>query len=199
MMIWRHRVVRCLFLTIARPIFRLRIEGTEKLPGSGPAILVANHRSWLDPPLLGAASARPVHFLILEDVYHKRWARWFYRWMRTIPVSTDTKRSMSAVREALRRLRAGKVIGIFPEGRVFTRERPGKFRPGVALLARRSGAPIVPVHIRGSAEAWPRGRAWPRPAQVTVRVGTPIGPGETGPHAAKDLIGRIEAALDERS
>jgi 1-acyl-sn-glycerol-3-phosphate acyltransferase len=196
---WRHRFVRRLFLTIARPMFRLRIDGAENLPESGPAILVANHRSWLDPPLLGAASPRPVHFLILDDVYHKWWARWFYRWMQTIPVSGDTKSTIFAVREAMRRLRSGEVIGIFPEGRVFSRQQPGEFRPGVAMLARCSGAPIVPIHIRGSAEAWPRGRPWPRPAHVRVRIGSPITPAETGHPAADDLIGRIEAALDERS
>jgi 1-acyl-sn-glycerol-3-phosphate acyltransferase len=102
------------------------------------------------------------------------------------------------MREAIRRLRSGEVIGIFPEGRVFSREQPGEFRPGVALLARRSGAPVVPVHIRGSAEAWPSGRAWPRPAPVGVRIGSPITPSETGHHATKELIGRIEAALDEK-
>lgn len=195
----RYRCVRRLFLTIARRMFRLTIEGTENLPRSGPAILVAYHRSWLDPPLLGAASARPVHFLILDDVYHKRWARWFYRWMRAIPVSSDPAGSLSAVREAMRRLQSGEVIGIFPEGRVFSQEQPGEFRPGVALLARRSGAAVVPVHIQGSAEAWPRGRAWPRRADVGVRIGAPIAAGRTGRHAATDLTGRIEAALDERS
>ena len=194
---WRHRFVRRLFLTIARPMFHLTIDGTANLPASGPAILVANHRSWLDPPLLGAASPRPVHFLILDDVYHKRWARWFYRWMKTIPVSTDGNKAISALREAMRRLRSGDVVGIFPEGRVFSREQPGEFRPGVALLARRSGAPVVPVQIRGSEEAWPRGRAWPRPARVSVRIGSPIAPGEAGHRATSDLIGRIEAALDE--
>jgi len=143
---WRHRFVQRLFLAIARPMFRLRIDGTENLPRSGPAILVAHHRSWLDPPLLGAASARPVHFLILDDVYDKRWARWFYRWMRTIAVSNDTGKSLFAMREAMRRLRSGEVIGIFPEGRVFSRDQPG----------------------------------------------------QTGHERAEEVIGRIEAALDER-
>jgi len=196
---WPHRFVRRIFLAIARPMFRLRIEGTENLPNAGPAILVAHHRSWLDPALLGAASARPVHFLILSDVYDKRWTRWFYRWMRTIPVSSDSGKSLFAMREAIRRLSSGEVIGIFPEGRVFTREEPGEFQPGVGLLARHSGSPVVPVHIRGSADAWPKGRTWPRPAPVQVRIGSPIAPGETGQEATEDLIGRIVAALDERS
>jgi 1-acyl-sn-glycerol-3-phosphate acyltransferase len=195
---WRHRFVRRLFLIVAGPMFHLRIDGTERLPKSGPAILVANHRSWLDPPLLGAASRRPVHFLILDDVYDWRWARWFYRWLRTIPVSDDAGKSLRAMREAMRRLRSGEVIGIFPEGRVFSGDQPGEFRSGVALLALRSGAPVVPVHIRGSAAAWPRGRAWPRPERVSVSIGQPITPGEQGQQTAEELIGRIETALDER-
>jgi len=67
-----------------------------------------------------------VHFLIVDDVYDKRWARWFYRWMRTIPVSNDTGKPLFAMREAMRRLRSGEVIGIFPEGRVFSRDQPGQ-------------------------------------------------------------------------
>lgn len=194
---WRHRLVRRLFLLVARPMFQLRIDGADNIPPSGPAILVANHRSWLDPPLLGAASRRPVHFLILRGVYDWPWARWFYRWMQAIPVSSQAPSALSGMRQALRRLRSGEVIGIFPEGRVFSRDAPGEFRPGVAMLARRSGSPVVPVQIRGSAAAWPRERRWPRPSQVRVRVGAPIVADEAGKELAERLIARIEAALDE--
>jgi len=196
---WRHRFVRRLFLIVAGPMFHLRIDGTERLPKSGAAILVANHRSWLDPALLGSASVRPVHFLVLDDVYDRRWARWFYRWMRTIPVSADSGKSLRAMRDAMRRLRAGELIGIFPEGRVFSEDSPGEFRPGVALLALRSGSPVVPVHIRGSAEAWPRGKAWPRPARVSVSIGSPISPKERGGETARELTIRIEEALREKT
>jgi 1-acyl-sn-glycerol-3-phosphate acyltransferase len=80
---------------------------------------------------------------------------------------------------------------------VFTRDEPGELRPGVALLARRSGCPVVPVHICGSATAWPRGRRLPRPSRVRVRVGPPIVAEARGRDCTERLIARIEAALDE--
>jgi 1-acyl-sn-glycerol-3-phosphate acyltransferase len=196
-----YRLLRRVFLIVAGPVFRLRIEGAERFPDTGAAIIVARHRSWLDPPLIAGACRRSVEFLILDSVYHKRWARWFYRWMRAIPVSTDGSASLRALREALKRLKSGGVIGIFPEGRVFSDQQPGEFRPGVALLALRSSARIVPIKISGSSRAWPRGRAWPRAATVRVHVGQPIDPespeeGTRGRESAEELMERIARALE---
>ena len=194
----RYRLVRRLFLLLARPMFDLRVHGAERLPRSGPAILVASHRSWLDPALLGAASPRPVQFLILDRVYHWPWAGWFFRWMCTIPVGSTPGDGLRATRAALGRLREGGVIGIFPEGRVFPEEQPGVWRQGVALLALRSGAPVVPVGIRGSARAWPRGR-WPRVAPVRVHVGRPLvlEAGRRGREAVEHTVERIRDELAE--
>ena len=195
----RYRLVRGLFLLLARPMFDLRVDGADRLPPSGPAILVASHRSWLDPALLGAASPRPVQFLILDRVYRRPWAGWFFRWMRTIPVGSTPGEGLRATRAALARLRDGGIIGIFPEGRVFPEEQPGAWRQGVALLALRSGAPIVPVGIRGSARAWPHGRSLPRAAPVRVHVGRPfvLEGGGRGRDAAEHTVERIRDLLVE--
>jgi len=195
----RYGLVRGLFLALARPMFALRVLGAERLPERGPLILVASHRSWLDPALVGAASARPVRFLILDRVYDWRWVGWFFRWMRTIPVSSRPGDALRATRVALSCLRRGEIIGIFPEGRVFPEERPGVWRHGVALLALRSGAPVVPVSIRGSAEAWPHGHSWPRRAQVRLVVGDPIRitAERSGKEAIERVAERIRATLAE--
>ena len=197
-----YRLLRRMFLIVAGPVFRLRIEGAEHVPDTGAAIIVAPHRSWLDPPLIAGACRRTVEFLILDSVYHTRWARWFYRWMRAIPVSPDGSASLRALREASRRLNSGGVIGIFPEGRVFPDAQPGEFRRGVALLALRNSAPVVPIQISGSSRAWPRGRAWPGPATVRVRVGQSIDPkrleeGTRERESVEELMERIARAFEK--
>ena len=68
-------------------MFRFRVEGAERVPERGPAVVVAPHRSWLDPACVGGACRRPIRFLIMEAVHSKFWTRWFYRGMGTIPVS----------------------------------------------------------------------------------------------------------------
>jgi len=187
-----YRLVRRLFLLGAAVLFRLRVEGAERLPPSGPAIVVAAHRSWLDPACVGGACRRPVRFLIMESVYANRWARWFYRAMGTIPVGAGAASSASALRGALRALARGEVVGVFPEGRVWPAESPGPVQPGAALLALRTGAPVVPLVICGSARAWPHGRRYPGPAAVRVRVGDAL---EPPPGAGRDAVDELSARI----
>jgi 1-acyl-sn-glycerol-3-phosphate acyltransferase len=188
-----YGVVRLAFRGAAAIAFSLRVEGAERFPASGPAIVVAPHRSWLDPPCLGAASRRPVRFLIIDRVYDKPWARWFYRRMGSVPVRPGGR---AALRAALRLVESGELVGVFPEGRIVRDEGPAVLRPGAALLSVRTGAPVVPVAIAGTARAWPPGRRWPRPAPVTVRVGEPIDPTPDGRRlSVEDMLDRIEAAL----
>lgn len=192
-----YRVIRRLFRLIATVVFRFRVEGAERVPPNGPGIIVAAHRSWLDPACVGGACPRPVRFLILDSVYQQPWARWFYRSMRSIPVTPGGSSSISALRGALRWLERGELIGIFPEGRVVLKGEVERIHAGAALLSVRSGAPVIPVTIRGSARAWPHGRAYPAPAQVSVHIGVPIWPPAAGRDAVSQLQRHIERALGE--
>lgn len=173
-----YAIVRVGFRGLAGLLFRLRIQHRERLPENGPAIVVAEHRSWLDPPCVGAACDRPVRFLIVERVFRKRWAHWFYRRMGGIPVGSGggRVRGVASLRVALRHLAEGQVVAVFPEGHVIAAGERGEYRDGAALLAVRSGAPVVPLGIGGTARAWPRGRKWPQPARVSLRFGEPLHP-----------------------
>lgn len=191
-----YATVRGAFRVVARPMFRLRVEGVENVPATGPVLLVAPHRSWLDPPAIGGACPRPVRFLIVGHVFDRPLASWFYRRMGSIPLRGGVSSAM-AVRAALRRLRDGEVVGIFPHGRVVPPGGSTAIQPGAALLAQRSGAPVVPVSLGGTEVAWPRGRRLPGPAPVVVRFGAPltVAPGR-GAAAADDLQARIESAVN---
>ena len=154
-----------------------RIEGLEHLPRVGPFILVANHCSQADPPLLGWATGRQigrvVHFMAKEEM--QRWP--IIGWLADrsgVFFVRRGERDRAAQRLALELLAAGKPIAIFPEG---TRSRNGRMRdarPGAALLAIRSGAPVVPVGIAGTHRLFPDGSKLPHRSRVTFRIGRPF-------------------------
>jgi 1-acyl-sn-glycerol-3-phosphate acyltransferase len=187
-----YATVRTLSLPVIKAWLRLRVEGIERVPATGPVILLANHASYLDPAVLGRACPRKVHFLIKRKIYETPGLQWFFRGMDAIPVVADPT-DTSALRRALRLLAAGEVLGVFPEG---GRSRDGSLaegKTGAALLASRSMAPLLPVGIRGAHEAMPMGAAWPRPRRVEVVFGHPF-----QPPAARGVEGRrvLEGVAD---
>lgn len=154
-----------------------RIEGIEHVPRTGAFILVANHCSQADPPLLGWATGhqigRIVHFMAKDEMHHWPIIGWLADrsgvfWVRR------GEGDRAAQRLALQLLGQGKPIGIFPEG---TRSRVGRMREGRAgatLLAIRSGALIVPVGIAGSHRLFPGDSRLPRRSRLTFRIGEPF-------------------------
>ena len=194
-----YGTVRATFRCVALPYFRFQVRGVPRLPATGPGVVVALHRSWLDPAAVGAAFPRPVRFLIMDRVYRKPWARWFYDRMGAIPVPAGGgKGAAPALRAALRKLRAGELIGVFPEGGVRADGESDVVFPGAAMLSVRGRAPIIPVAIRGSGAAWPRGCRLPRPAAVSVEIGAPIPPPDVeSPAATEEMIRTVRRVLRE--
>ncbi len=143
-----YRLVRGMFLLWLAGVFRFRAEGRERLPARGPALLASNHISWWDIPLLAVAVDRPVHFMAKEELFRFPIFSRLIRWLGAFPVRRGTA-DRQAIRKALEHLEAGRVVAVFIEG---TRSRTGELLPaeqGTAFLALRSGAPVVPVGIRG--------------------------------------------------
>jgi len=132
-----------------RRFHRLRISETLNLPAVGPALLVANHISGLDPLLLIAASARPLRFLIAQEQYDRRWLRGLFRAIGTIPVKRERspRAALAAARRALER---GDVVALFPQGRIrLDHEPPARLKRGVIYLAQATSAAVIPVRIEG--------------------------------------------------
>ncbi|MDP9468824.1 MAG: 1-acyl-sn-glycerol-3-phosphate acyltransferase [Chloroflexota bacterium] len=154
-----------------------RVEGLEKVPGAGAYIVVGNHNSNFDPPFIGEAIARytgrPIHFMAKEEIRHWPLVGWLARSSGVFFVRRGVG-DRAAQRIALDHLAAGRPIGIFPEG---TRSRNGVLsepKAGVALLAIRSGAPLVPVGITGSGRIFPGRSRWPHRTRVDIRIGEPF-------------------------
>jgi len=131
------------------------------LPLSGPAIVVSNHLSGLDPLVMSAAASRPLRFMIAAEEYDRWWLRWFFHAIGCIPVER-TGRPQRALAIARQALEAGEVIALFPHGRIVRDgDRPPPLKRGVLHLAETTGAPIVPMRLEGV-----RAQGWTVPAVV---------------------------------
>ena len=168
-----YAILKPLAVAVMRLLFRLEGHGTSHVPRHGAVLLVANHSSFLDPPLVGGMSPRQLAFMAKAELFKVPLFGGFIRRLNARPVRREGA-DAGALRTALRILQDGGVLLMFPEG---TRGDEGTLRepkPGAAMLAVMSGAAVVPVFIEGSGRAWPRGRSLPRPAKVIVTFGPPM-------------------------
>ncbi len=157
-------ILRFIFL-----IMGLRIEGFANLPASGAVIVAANHLSLLDPLLVAVAVDRPVNFMAKAELFNHKILGYLLTKVYAFPVKRGNA-DRHAIRHALQLMEDGKVLGIFPEG---TRKKPGRVehtQAGAAMIALRSGAPIVPVACIGTDKTIPWGWIWP----LVIRIGEPI-------------------------
>lgn len=168
-----YAIMKPLALVLMRLLFRVEGRGAEHIPAQGPVLLVANHSSVLDPPLVGGVCPRPLTFLAKAELFRIPGFGGFIRRLNARPLRREGA-DPSALRMARRVLDEGKALLVFPEG---TRGEEGILREpkaGAALLAVHSGATVIPTYISGSGRAWPRGRRLPRPAKVVVTFGAPL-------------------------
>ena len=154
--------------------FDLRVMGLEHLPPAGPYIVAANHHNYLDGVVLGVSVPAPIAFIVMPRVWKATPLHpIFHRRIGSIPINLE-RPDFSAVRRALAHLDRGGVVGIFPEGPFSVRGRLERGLPGVALLALKSGVPVVPAALRGTYEALHRRPLHlPRLTPLAVRFGPP--------------------------
>jgi 1-acyl-sn-glycerol-3-phosphate acyltransferase len=170
-----YRLVRAVSGHVLRAHFDYRVAGVERLPGSGPFIVAANHHNYLDGVVLGVALARPISFLVMPRVFRATPLHPpFHRRIGSIPVALE-RPDPGAIKRVLQVLEAGRVVGIFPEGPFSQEGRLVGGRPGAAMVALRAGVPVVPAAIEGTYEALCGRRFYlPRRRPLAVRFGEPI-------------------------
>ncbi|MER5378764.1 1-acyl-sn-glycerol-3-phosphate acyltransferase [Streptomyces sp. NBC_00647] len=165
---------------LLRLVFRPRIEGLEHIPSSGPAIVAGNHLSFADHFLMPAILKRRITFLAKAEYFtgpgiKGRLTAAFFRAVGQIPVDRSGKEAgQAAIREGLGVLRKDELLGIYPEG---TRSHDGRLykgKVGVAVMALRAQAPVIPCAMIGTFEAQPPGRKLPRIHPVVIRFGKPL-------------------------
>jgi 1-acyl-sn-glycerol-3-phosphate acyltransferase len=168
-----YRVGWLFFRAVFKIYFRWRVYNPERVPLQDGVILAANHASYIDPPLVGAGVRRMINFLARETLFHVPGLAAILRSWKVVPVDRDagTGRGLKTI---LNRLEQGGAIILFPEG---TRTRDGNFQParsGIGLTVIKSDAPVVPVRVFGTFEAYGRARKFPRPMRLQVKYGKPL-------------------------
>lgn len=165
-----YSVIRLLLRLILSVFFRWDIKGKDYIPQSGPVIIASNHLSNWDPPLIGCAIYRPLRFMAKDELFKIGAFGWLITKLGAFPVRRGVA-DRTAIRMALNLLENGEVLGVFPEG---TRSKTGELgtaEPGVAMLALKSGATVIPAAITGTNRVFSEGQLLP---QFKLRFGKPI-------------------------
>jgi 1-acyl-sn-glycerol-3-phosphate acyltransferase len=181
---------------------RWQIRGRENVPRRGGVILAPNHTSYLDPPVAAVAIHRQVFFMAKAELFEVPLLSSIIRVLGAFPVRLGVA-DRAALRRAEQLLRAGYPVMVFPEGRRSLDGRLLPAEPGIAMLALRTGAPVMPVAVDGTDRALPRGSFIMRPAKVRIRIGPPLTfddlrrDGPLTREAVEEAARRITAALAE--
>jgi long-chain acyl-CoA synthetase len=167
-------VTRAICAAVFRTAYRLRVQGLRHVPAHGPVILVSNHCSYFDAFLLAASLplriCQQIFYMGFEWFFRQPILAWWGRGVRVIPVDMDTY-LMRALQASALVLKQGKILCVFPEGERSVDGRVRPFRKGVGILARELKVPVLPAHISGAFESWPRGQSLPKIHRIRVRFG----------------------------
>ena len=161
------------FRTLYATYFRWRVYGAENVPLTGGVILASNHASFLDPPLVGSGLKRDINYLARESLFRFPGIGALLRSWNSVPVDREGG-GAKGLKQILDRLLAGGGIILFPEG---TRTSDGNLQParaGIGLVVAKSNAPVVPVRVFGTFEAYGRNHKFPRPKRIAVKYGAPM-------------------------
>ena len=179
-----------------RLFYRIRITGQDRVPTEGPVLLVANHGSFFDPPIVGATlRVRDTNFLARRSLF-KGPLGWLIRRLNSIPLE-DNAGDVKAIRQVLERLGEGEPVLIFPEGSRTYDGRLQPFRDGARLIIRRAKCPVVPIAIEGAYDTWPRTRKLPRlfGCRLAIEYGEPISAEQARAEDGNELLERTIAAM----
>jgi 1-acyl-sn-glycerol-3-phosphate acyltransferase len=161
--------------------FSLRTAGMHHMPLHGPALVVANHQSFLDPPMVGVAVRRELVYLARKTLFRNRFFAALIRAYNAVPIDQEGI-GKDGIRTIVEQLHMGRAVLVFPDGERTPDGPMRPFKPGIQLLIKRSQAPIVPVGIAGAYQAWPRWQRLPMPRPlfapgaegIAVVIGEPV-------------------------
>lgn len=196
-----RRVITTLIEALFRVLFTYDCLGEENIPARGPAVVAANHPSYLDPVLLSLQTQRPIRFMAWDALFRVPLLGALIRTFGAFPVDTRRGKGREAYERAKALVQSGEVVGLFPEGH---RSRTGWMEPhlreGAARLSWETGALLVPATIAGAYRAWPHFQALPRPARIRVRYHEPIDPapyrGQPEDVALPALLAELQRRVD---
>ena len=168
----------------------LKCEGVENIPKTGAVIVAPNHKSNFDPPVIGICSPRIVHYMAKEELFKNPAFAAVLRFFGTFPVKRGSI-DRTAIRQAMREIKNGEPLGIFPEGTRIKGNKIGRFHDGMASLALMTGTPILPVAVIGT-ETFPKKKG---PLAVLFGKPIPVEKQKTSEEAIRELNEKVRTAL----
>ncbi|MFA5361879.1 MAG: lysophospholipid acyltransferase family protein [Candidatus Omnitrophota bacterium] len=160
-------ILRPIVLSILRLFFRFKVEGIENLPKRNNFIIVSNHLSFLDPLVICASMPQRIYCVASRYLFRISWLRWIFNKIGVLSTGSSS-------RKAVEYLTQNKIVAIFPEGGISRDGNLREFKRGAALLAYKTGRPIVPCVISGTYEALPLKAKFPRLRPITVKINGPV-------------------------
>ncbi|MDP2941091.1 MAG: lysophospholipid acyltransferase family protein [Candidatus Omnitrophota bacterium] len=169
-----YTISRAVCLFLCKIFIRLKVEGKNNIPKQGGFILASNHISFLDPIILCVVCQRRLNFLARHTLFRDPAFGWLLLHLNVVPLKRGTA-DLSALKEAMARLRAGGGLLLFPQGaRQQSSEFFGGAQPGVGFLAAKLNVPVIPAFIQGTERAMSRGAKFIHPAKVKLIFGKQI-------------------------
>ena len=159
-------IFKFIFKGLFKIFFNLKVEGLENIPPMTNFIIVANHFSFMDAPVVMAAVPRKIHCIASKELYRMFWLKFFLRLVEAVPSGNSSEK-------ALQLLTQNENVGLFPEGGISRDGGLREFKRGVALLALKTGRPILPCAIIGTYQALPFGSRLPRFTTIKLKIGKP--------------------------
>jgi len=193
-------MLRFIAWLLIHSIYRLRQQGAANIPEEGPAVLICNHVSFVDPLVIAAASRRPIRFVMDYRIYRTPLIGFIFRHMHAIPIAPareDAAMLEAAFEEVARALGAGELVAIFPEGRITDNGELYPFRPGVQRIVERTPVPVIPLALQGlwgSFFSRKDGPAMSKPlrrglfSKIALTVGRPVAPEAATPEHLQEIV-----------
>jgi len=193
--VW-YEVVRAFLWLVGLVCFRVRCGGRENVPATGGVLILGNHQSLLDPPLMGMVIPREINYVARDTLFDNKLLAPFIRSVNAIPIDREGL-GLAGLKETLRRLKRGEMVILFPEGTRTPNGEMQPLKPGFSALVKRTGACILPMAIEGSYQAWPRRQPIPLPNLIQIEIGKPIPAEEAGALDERDLIALVDKRIRE--
>ncbi|MEP0889355.1 1-acyl-sn-glycerol-3-phosphate acyltransferase [Leptolyngbya sp. NM2-A1] len=167
--------------------FRGKVYGAENVPRNGPLLIVANHASDFDPPLLSCSVRRPVSYMAKEELFKVPILKQAIRLYGAYPVKRGSA-DRSAIRAAIAQLEAGWAVGVFLSGTRTPDGRISAAKLGAAMIAAKTQTPLLPVSLWGTQNIIPKGARFPQPVPLTIRIGEVIPPPVSGEREVLEAV-----------
>jgi 1-acyl-sn-glycerol-3-phosphate acyltransferase len=171
-------------------LLSLRVKGRRHVPQSGGLLVLANHQSYFDPPLIGVAVRRRLSYVAKKSLFGSRFFGWFINSLGALPINAEAS-GTEGIKAALSLLKAGKAVLVFPEGGRTDNGVIQPLKPGIIVLIRRAGVPVLPVGVAGVYEAWPMHRKLPRLAPIFWPAGSGTAAAVVGQPIAAEKLSRL--------